>query len=107
MFKQFLREYLSFTKKERTGIFILLALIIICLFVPFLYPYFIRHKTCDHSHFDTEIAQLKIQEADILPEKYYFNKNFEPDSVRNTYPNYSKPSKKNFYRKTKAEIFFF
>ncbi len=64
MWKQFLREYLSFTKKERTGIFILLALIILCLLAPFLYPYFLHHKTYDHSQFDKEISQLKIKQAD-------------------------------------------
>ena len=107
MFKQFLNEYLSFTKKERSGIFILLALIIVCLLAPFLYPYFIHPKIYDHSQFDKEIAQLKIQQADSLSEKKYFNKNFDPDSDRDNYTNYYKPSEKNFYTKSKAEVFYF
>ena len=103
MFKQFLNEYLSFTKKERAGIFILVALIVICLLLPFFYPYFIHQKIYDHSQFDKEIAQLKIQEIDSASEKKYFNKNFD----ENNYTNYYEPSEKNFYTKPKAEVFYF
>ena len=103
MFKQFLNEYLSFTKKERAGIFILFALIIICLLLPFFYPYFIHQKKYDHSQFDKEIAQLKIQEADSVTNKKYFNKNFD----ENNYTNYYEPSEKFFYTKPKAEVFYF
>ena len=103
MFKQFLNEYLSFTKKERAGIFILVALIVICLLLPFFYPYFIHQKIYDHSQFDKEIAQLKIQEIDSASEKKYFNKNFD----ENNYTNYYEPSEKNFYSKPKAEVFYF
>ena len=103
MFKQFLNEYLSFTKKERAGIFILVALIVICLLLPFFYPYFIHQKIYDHSQFDKEIAQLKIQEIDSASEKKYFNKNFD----ENNYTNYYEPPEKNFYTKPKAEVFYF
>jgi competence ComEA-like helix-hairpin-helix protein len=103
VFKQFLKEYLSFTKKERAGIFILVALIFICLLLPFLYPYFIHQKKYDHLQFDKEIAQLKIQEADTVTNKRYLNKNFD----ENNYSNYYEPSEKNFYTKTKAEVFYF
>ena len=103
MFKQFLNEYLSFTKKERAGIFILVALIVICLLLPFFYPYFIHQKIYDHSQFDKEIAQLKIQEIDSASEKKYFNKNFD----ENNYTNYYEPSEKKFYSKPKAEVFYF
>jgi len=103
MFKRFLNEYLSFSKKERTGIFILVALIIVCLFMPFLYPYFIHQKTYDHRQFDKEISQLKIQQADSVTNKKYFAKNFD----ENNYNNYYEPSEKNYYTKAKAEVFHF
>lgn len=103
MWKQFLNEYLSFTKKERTGIFILLALIIVGLLVPFLYPYFIHHKTYDHSQFDKEISQLKIQQTDSITDKKYYGKNFD----ENNYTNYYEPSEKNYYIKPKGEVFYF
>jgi hypothetical protein len=48
MWKQFVREYLGFSKKERRGILILLALIFLCFAAPFFYPYFIHHKQYDH-----------------------------------------------------------
>src|SRR5437868_25720 len=101
MFRQFLSEYLSFTKKERTGIFILLALIIVCILLPFLYPYFIHQKTYDHSQFDKEISRLKIQQVDSTAAKKYSPKNFD----ENNYTNYYEPSEKNYYTKPKAEVF--
>lgn len=103
MFKQFFKEYLSFTKKERAGIFILLALIIVCLFVPFVYPYFIHQKTNDHSQLDKEVSQLKIQQADSIIHKKYFNKNYD----ENNYTNYYEPSEKKYYAKPKGEVFYF
>ena len=102
MWKQFIREYFNFTKKERTGIFLVLVLIIACLSTPFLYPYFIHHKIYDHSQFDKEIAQLKIQKADSSNKKYS-NKNFD----ENNYANYYEPSEKNDYTKAKGEVFYF
>ncbi len=107
MWKQFLREYLTFTRKERTGIFIVLILILICLLIPFLYPLFIQRKTYDHSKFNKEIARLKIQQADSTSDKKYYNKNFDPDSYRDNYANYYEPSEKNYYTKLKGEVFYF
>ncbi|HEV8081264.1 MAG TPA: helix-hairpin-helix domain-containing protein [Chitinophagaceae bacterium] len=103
MWKYFLKEYLSFTKKERTGTFILLAIILICIFLPFVYPYFIHHKPIDHAQFDKEIAQLKIQQVDSSTDKKYNSKNFD----ENNYPNYYEPSEKNYYSKAKGEVFYF
>ncbi|MDB5221995.1 MAG: hypothetical protein JWN83_662 [Chitinophagaceae bacterium] len=103
MWKHFLKDYLSFTKKERTGIIILLALILVCLFAPFLYPYLIRQGIYDHSQFDEEVAQLKIQQPDSSSAKKYFNKNFD----ENNYNNYYEPSEKNYYTKSKAAVFYF
>ena len=102
MWKYFLKEYLSFTKKERTGIFVLLAIILICIFLPFVYTYFIHDKTNDHTQFDKEISRLKIQQVDSSSDKKYYNKNFD----ENNYTNYYEPSEKN-YPKSKGEVFYF
>lgn len=102
MWKQFVREYLSFTKKERTGIFILTGLIVICILAPFLYPLFILHKEDDHTEFDKEISQLKIQQTDSSSDKKYYSKSFD----ENNYNNYYEPSEKN-YSTTKSEVFYF
>jgi competence ComEA-like helix-hairpin-helix protein len=101
MWKYFIKEYLSFTKKERTGIFILLLIILICILLPFLFPYFISQKTYDHSQFDKEIAKLKIQQADTT------NRNYNSKFDENNYANYSEPNYKNDYTKLKGELFYF
>ena len=101
MWKQFAKEYLSFTKKERWGIVLLIILITILLFVPFVYQYFKKTITYDHSAFEKEIAKLKIQEADSNYKTY--NKNFDD----NNYNNYYEPSEKNYYKKPKGELFYF
>ena len=103
MWKHFLREYLSFSKKERTGIFIILVLIVVCLVAPFLYPYFIDHKSYDHSQFDKEISQLKVQQSDSISNKKFYNKIFD----ENNYTNYYEPSEKNYYTKPKGQVFYF
>ncbi len=101
MWKYFIKEYLSFTKKERTGIFILLFIILICIILPFFFPYFIQQKKYDHSQFDKEIAKLKILQADTSNRNYY-NKFDE-----NNYANYNEPNYKNDYTKLKGELFYF
>lgn len=103
MWKQFLREYLSFTKKERTGIFIVIIIISICLVLPFLYPYFDREKSYDDSVFEKEISQLKKLQADSIAGNKYYNKNFD----ENNYANYYEPSEKNYYGKSKGAVFYF
>jgi competence protein ComEA len=105
--RQFLNEYLSFTKKERTGIFMLIALIIVCLFLPFLYPYFIHLKKYDHTQFDKEISQLKIQQVDSVADKKYPTSYRDKSFDENNYNNYYEPSEKNYYKKPKAEVFYF
>ncbi len=102
MLKTFIREYLSFTQKERKAIFMLLALIIVCLAAPFIYPYFIRSKTYDSTQFEKEISQLKIKQADSSGKKL-LTKNFD----ENNYTNYYEPSEKYYSTKPKAEVFFF
>lgn len=99
---QFVKEYLSYTKKERTGIFFLLLIIILCFAAPFLYPFFIHHKKYDHTRFDKEISQLKIQQADTSSYKKYYSKNFD----ENNYANYYEPAERN-YTSPKSEVFYF
>jgi competence ComEA-like helix-hairpin-helix protein len=101
--KSFIKEYLTFSKKDRTGIFILLAIILICISLPFVYPYFINSKIYDYTEFDKEIARLKIQQTDSVRDKSNYNKNFD----ENNYTNYYEPSNKNYYAKPKGEVFYF
>lgn len=103
MWKQFIREYLGFTKKERIGIFILLTLILACLFAPFAFPWFIHDKGFDHLQLDREIAELKLLEIDSSSQKKHVLRNYD----ENNYTNYYEPAGKKFYAKSKAEVFYF
>lgn len=71
--------------------------------LPFVYPFLNRQKTYDPSQFDKEISKLKIQQADSVANKKYFNKNFD----ERNYTNYYEPSEKNYYTKAKGELFYF
>lgn len=64
MKNNFIKEYLSFSRKERIGVYTLLILIVIVAILPNFYGYFIRQKVYDSSVFDWELAQLTIQEGD-------------------------------------------
>jgi DNA uptake protein ComE-like DNA-binding protein len=103
MWKRFVNDYLSYTHKERTGIFVVLGFIALFIFIPFLFPYFIHQKHYDHTKFDNEIAQLKIQQKDSLSAKNYYNKNFDDDNVNV----YTGPSEKNYPSKEPTEVFNF
>ncbi len=102
MWKRFVNDYLSYTHKERIGIFVLLGLIIICLVIPFLYPYFIHQKQYDHYEFNNEIARLKLRQSDSSSNKNYTVKNFDEDFL-----DYAGPSDRNNYTKVQAEVFYF
>lgn len=63
MQKNFVKDYFSFTKKERSAIMILLAIIIAILLVKFVAPHFIEEEVVDHSQFEKEIAQLQFDSS--------------------------------------------
>ncbi|MEO5888987.1 MAG: helix-hairpin-helix domain-containing protein [Ferruginibacter sp.] len=97
MWKNLIAGYLSFTKRERTGVLVLLFLIAFFMVLPVFYPYFIRQKTYDHQVFEKAIASLRIKEADSTeqnPGKYNYKK-YTPSA-----------GKDNSYQ-TKGELFYF
>lgn len=102
MFKHFANDYFNFTRKERAGIISIMALIIIFMILPFLFPFFIKQPTYDFAQVENDIAVLnskKLQDAD----KNY-NRNFD----ENNYQNYYQPSDKNYYKtQNKGELFYF
>ncbi len=102
MVKHFLNDYFNFTRKERIGIIFLLSLIIIFLFLPFFFTYFISNPKYDHSQFEKEIAALNIKQPDSAGKPAF--KNFD----ENNYQNYYQPSEKNYLSKRpKGELFYF
>ncbi len=102
MFKQFLAAYFSFTKKERTGIFVLLFLILFFILLPLLFPLLIKSKATDSSAFEKEIATLKIKQQDSTNQ--FVKKDFDEAN----YQNYYTPSEKNYNTpNTGGELFYF
>lgn len=87
-----LREYFSYSKKERTGITVLLVLILLLTILPFLLPFFIHHPKQDDSAFRQAIASLQSSQAD--------SGNRFPATDREGYPErpyaqYNRPAGKN------------
>jgi competence protein ComEA len=97
----FIKDYLSFSRKERTGIMILLILIIGFSLLPFLFPFFLKTKEPDTKGFEKEIAALHVKQTDST--KKYYRKNFDEDN----YQNYYQPAEKNYDQVSKGELFFF
>jgi len=98
MFKNFISDYLSFTRKERTGIMVILALILLFIVLPFFYPLFIHRKVNDHSAFEKDIASLTIKQADSS----------DKEDNENNYRHYYPSQQKNYNDRTiKGELFSF
>ncbi|MDQ2721519.1 MAG: helix-hairpin-helix domain-containing protein [Bacteroidota bacterium] len=97
MWKHFLKDYFNFTRKERSGVIVLVSFILILILAPFFYPFFIEEKIPDHTQFEKEIAQLRTDSTG--------KKNYSKNSDNNYYNDYS-PSGKKYYP-PKAEVFFF
>ena len=87
-------HYFSFTKKERTGIIVIVSLILIISALPFFFPLFVSSEKYDPATFEKEIAVLKKIPADsnqtYVDSKYErrqhasfptFNKNEGPNTV--------------------------
>jgi competence protein ComEA len=86
MYKQFISDYLNFTKKERTGILVLLFLVIFFITLPFTFPYFIKQNTYDHTGFEKAIAALKIKQPDsswLAANRNQYNPNYKKNDQLN------------------------
>lgn len=101
MWNSFLKDYFNFSRKERTGIIIILVLILFLMFLPFSYPLFTSQKQFSTSEFENEIARLKIENTDSVKDRNY-SKNFDNE----LFDDYS-PTGRNKYEPVKAELFYF
>lgn len=102
--KTFIKTYCWFTRKERTGIFVLLLLIIISFLFPLLYSYMISSKKSNYASFQKEITQLTIAQYKDSTDK------FSPQdfSNNNYYSPYPQSIEKNKYDGAfKGEPFYF
>ncbi|MEO6845535.1 MAG: helix-hairpin-helix domain-containing protein [Ginsengibacter sp.] len=96
MWRQFLKDYFSFTRKERFGIISVVSVILLLIILPLFFPYFIKKEKTDSSQFAKEIAQLRL---DTSSKKVYANKHSEE-----YYNDYSPANQK---YSSKSEVFFF
>jgi competence ComEA-like helix-hairpin-helix protein len=96
MWQQFLKDYFSFTKKERRGIIVIVAVILLLIILPFFFPYFIKKEETDTSQFTKEIAQLLLDTS---------SKKRNVDKIDDGYYNDYTPSPGKYI--SKQEVFFF
>ena len=68
MWKQLVSGYFTFTKKERTGIMVIIGMVSLLLILPETYDYFIPEKIYDDPEFEKAVASLMIREADSTDE---------------------------------------
>ncbi|MEP6727425.1 MAG: helix-hairpin-helix domain-containing protein, partial [Bacteroidota bacterium] len=94
MWKNFVNDYLSFTKKDRVGVMVLVMLIFIVVLLPYIWPV---KKSARPSK--EEIDKIKILAAQLNKRDTASQNNEDP--IPDNYP-----AKKN-YRKEKAETFYF
>ena len=60
---QSFKDYFNFTKKERKGIFILVAIIIVISVLPKFFHLFVKDKPFTSAEFEKEIAELKVDSS--------------------------------------------
>ncbi len=92
--------YLSFTRKERTGIAVIFILISVCIALPFLFPLFIHKKPVDHSAFEKEIAALNTRQDST---RNVSNRDFD----ENNFTQYQPAAKNEFSGNPKGALFYF
>jgi competence protein ComEA len=99
MFKPFLTSYLSFTRKERTGIIVVVSIILICSVIPLWYSLFAKTPPKGSDEYKNEMAALKLKQQDS--NRRYADKKYDEDR----YPHYRDPQNRN--NSSRGELFYF
>lgn len=103
MKKEWVKDYFTFTKKERIGVLALVSIILILLFVPYLFPYLKKKKMVDKAAFEKEVDKLKQLKIDSSQNNRHFAKrNYEEDEQ-----DYYQPVKRKYEGNIKGELFVF
>src|ERR1035437_1356299 len=76
-FKNIIRDYFTFNRRERNGVFVLLSIILILILYLSLFDYFFSKEKIDFSKFEKEINQFeaeqkRISDSTSSSEKIYF-----------------------------------
>lgn len=99
-FRKYIAAYFTFTRKERVGVVFLLVLVMLLVFLPFLFPYFIPEKKYSHALFENEIAALKIKQDSPGTRQSGYEDNSDPVS-------YASPERTNYSSTSKGTLFYF
>ena len=106
-FKNFLRDYFTFNRRERNGVFILLSIIILLLLYLSFSDFFFPKEKTDFSKFEKEIADFEVAQkkaADSISDSrknYFSGNNLVSDSEENEKNNsYEKKEWKHYEKKT-------
>ena len=97
MWQEFFKDYFNFTRKERSGIIILVFIILVLIVAPVFFPSFTREQAIDHSEFENEISRLQ---TDTSGKRYYSKKT--GDNGDDEYPAAGMKAER-----VNAEFFFF
>jgi len=91
MQEQQVSEWFAVSKKQRNGMLVMLAIIVLSILVRSLLSWFIQPARYDHSEFEKELATLKIKRTDST---YTFKKKFE--DREDEYQPYNQPNEKKY-----------
>lgn len=86
--KNLLRSYLSFSRKELNGIFVLFVLILLVILSPRLYPLFLKDQKFDFDRFKMEAEDFRAAAAKIEIPQVKINKEAYKSSARPVYFNF-------------------
>lgn len=92
----FLNDFFSYSKKERTGIFIIIAIVFIIIISPNFFQYIFKKEKLNTDDFKKDIASLSVK-ADTSERNYYQN-----DKKENANNNFS-----NTHEVVPSELFYF
>jgi len=68
-FKNLLRSYFGFSKKELNGIFVLFSLMVLILIIPLLYPLFVKSEKYDFESFRIDAERFRASQAKMEREQ--------------------------------------
>ncbi len=57
--KKFIKDYFTFSRRERNGVLVLLTLIAITLLLPYTYPYLFPPEKIDFSEFEADVKRFR------------------------------------------------
>lgn len=95
MIPKFISDYFLLTNKERKGLLVILGIILMLIFLPALFPFFVKEELPDRERFEKKLAEIQMAQSDSSEER-----NYSEDDLANDYsinPTSKKISYSNFY----------